>query len=97
MKYLVLATATAVMLSGFAIAQSCVAKQDAQDAGAASVAGGPQKTRTMMKMAMGPVSAPIRPGGTGNGPGGSTSKCTPPSDWCPKIHRRAKHRHRHSS
>lgn len=87
MKVLILATATIVALSNFAIAREPIAAKDAQDAGATFLARGSPKA-SAVQLAMGPTSAPHLPGGTGEGSNVSSSK--------PSGHKKSKHRHKHS-
>jgi len=93
MKRLFLAAATAVMLATVAVAREDVAAQERRHAGATTLAGGRQETT--IKLAMGPTSAPHKPGGAVDGPKDFPAKCTPSSARCPHLHRRAKRRHGH--
>ena len=82
MIYLILATAIAVALSGVAAAS-----------------GGPigqtQTAVTATKIAMGPTSAPQKPGGTADGVKNSSSKCSAPGS-CAHVHKRAKPPQKHA-
>jgi len=97
MKSLILATAAAIALSSFAMATGHCAARDSQAYGATIVPSGPQQTATAMKLAMGPTSAARLPGGPVNQSSGANSKCSPPSDPCPNLHKNAKYRHKPSS
>jgi hypothetical protein len=66
MKNLILATTVAVMSSG--VATSAVACQSSLDNGIAIFARNPLKSGTTTRLAMGPTSAPQKPGGVGEGP-----------------------------
>ncbi len=73
MKYLILVTAMTVTLSGFAIARD-------------GSVGQWQMAATATKIAMGPTSAPQKPGGTADGVKGSSSKCLT-SGACANVHK----------
>lgn len=85
MKLLILAIAAVVAIPDFALARAQIAAKDVQDPGRALVASRPQDPG-VVKLAMGPTSAPHLPGGTGNG-----SKASPP------MHKKAKHSHKNVS
>lgn len=91
MKWLFLAAATAVMLSSVTAAREGVATQERRHASATTVAGDRQETP--IKLAMGPTSAPHKPGGAVDGSKDSPPQCSPSSDRCPRLHRKAKRRH----
>ena len=96
-KFLILATASAVALSSFAMAMGRSASADTQDLSAAIVVGVPQHAGAAVKLAMGPTSAPRLPGGPVNQSSGMNSKCSPLSDSCHNLHKNAKYRHKSSS
>jgi hypothetical protein len=80
MKYFIsiLSTAAAITLSNFASASESVLPQDF--AGASIGSHTPQAGPVSVKTAMGPTSAPQKPGGTGQEP-----------QQTPKVHRKTKH------
>jgi hypothetical protein len=80
MKLLILASAAAVALSGFAMANESIIGQDF--ASAPMLAPVQQRAVTPIKLAMGPTSAPQKPGGVGEG-----------SNETPKPHKKVKHKH----
>jgi hypothetical protein len=80
MKYRILMTAAAIALSSFAMAS--LAKQDSHDASAANVTSAAQLSDRATRLAMGPTSAPQKPGGSGQEP-----------MQTPKPHKKAKHKH----
>jgi hypothetical protein len=92
MKSLFLAAAMATMLS-VAVARGGAAAQERLEGGATTAADDRQETT--IKLAMGPTSAPHKPGGAVDGPKDLPATCTPSSDRCPHLHRRAKRRHGH--
>jgi len=91
MKFLILATAAIVIFSSSAIAQERIAEDDPQSAGVIIAANADQKADAV-KLAMGPTSAPQKPGGTGATGGSGEGQKSP----TPSTHKRPKHRHRHS-
>jgi len=72
MKYLILATAMAVALSSFAMASDVPVGQS-------------QTAVTATKIAMGPTSAPQKPGGPVDGAKNSSSSKCSPSASCPNV------------
>jgi hypothetical protein len=82
MKSLILASATAVMLSAVAMANENIGRQDSLNAGTPILAHARQSSVAAIKLAMGPTSAPQKPGGIGEG-----------SNETPKPHKKAKHKH----
>src|SRR5271167_4100599 len=78
MKYLILAAVAAIALSGFAVASERSVGQQ-------------QMAVPAMKIAMGPTSAPQKPGGTVDGTKDSSSRCTA-SGSCAHVHKRIKPR-----
>jgi hypothetical protein len=97
MKSLILAIAAAIALSSFAMVTGHCAGRDSQASAATIVQNAPQQTGAAMKLAMGPTSAAHLPGGPVNQSSGANSKCSPPSDPCPNLHKNAKYRHKPSS
>jgi len=93
MKILILATAAIVIIPSLAITRQCVAGENAQNASVIIAVSDPQKAGTVIELAMGPTSAPQKPGGPVNGPTTSPSKCTS-FEPCPNLHKKAKHRHK---
>jgi hypothetical protein len=85
MKFLTLMSAAAITLSGVAMASERTGGPDALSAGALVFAHAPQSSVATIKLAMGPTSAPQKPGGVGEG-----------SDETPKPHKKAKHKHQAS-
>jgi hypothetical protein len=79
-KLLILGSAAAVVLSSFAMASESTIGQDL--ASAPMLAPVQQSSVAAIKLAMGPTSAPQKPGGVGEG-----------SDETPKPHKKAKHKH----
>jgi hypothetical protein len=82
MKYWILATAALVTVCGFAAASE-------------APVGQAEMSVTGMKIAMGPTSAPQKPGGTVDGAKDSSSKCSA-TGLCAKVHKRTKRPHKHS-
>jgi hypothetical protein len=76
MKFLILASAAAVTLSGAAMASGHIGGQVSLGAAA------PQSSVAAIKLAMGPTSAPQKPGGVGEGP-----------NEMHQPHKKAKHKH----
>jgi hypothetical protein len=66
MKNLILATTVAVMVPG--LATSAVARLTSLGSGIAIIEKDPQQSGTTTRLAMGPTSAPQKPGGVGEGP-----------------------------
>jgi hypothetical protein len=83
MKCLILATASAVTLSSFAMASESMVGQDS--AGAANFSRVPQQAVTAIKLAMGPTSAAQKPGGVGEEPKAN-----------PTLHKKTKHKPKHA-
>jgi hypothetical protein len=73
-----------VALAGFAAATPGIAKSDSNNPGAPVAPRMAQQFDPALKLAMGPTSAPLKPGGTGEVPAD-----TPP-------HKVTKHKKRHS-
>jgi opacity protein-like surface antigen len=67
MKFLILASAAAVTLSGAAMASEHIGGQVSLGAGALVMTHAPQSSVAAIKLAMGPTSAPQKPGGVGKG------------------------------
>ena len=67
MKNLILATMAAVMVSSVATSAG-MARQSSLGADMAIFARDPQRSGTTTRLAMGPTSAPQKPGGVGEGP-----------------------------
>jgi hypothetical protein len=78
MKLLILASAIAVTLSSVATASERIVGQDSLSASAPA----PQSSVAAIKLAMGPTSAPQKPGGVGEG-----------SNETPKPHKKPKYKH----
>jgi hypothetical protein len=83
MKNPILATTVAVMVS--CVATSAVARLSSLDNGIAIIARHPQQSGTTTRLAMGPTSAPQKPGGVGEGPSET-----------PKVHRKTVRKYRSS-
>ena len=79
-----LGAAAAVALASFAAATPCIAKSDSHNPGAAISRRMAQQSRSAPELAMGPTSAPQKPGGTGEAP----------ADTQPR--KATKHKHKHS-
>ncbi len=79
MKYLIFIFSMALMLSSLATASESIAAQDF--ASAPILALVPQRAPVAIEMAMGPTSAPQKPGGVGQEPQQQT----------PKVHKKIKH------
>jgi len=91
MKYLIAAAAMTCALSSFE-ARASVGNQ----ASAPSVVDGVAASDRSVKTAMGPVSAPHKPGGKVDAPVAPSAQCDAPSDRCPSTHHRTKRkRHGH--
>jgi hypothetical protein len=82
MKFLILASAAAVTLSGAAMASGHIGGQVFLSAGALVMTHAPQSSVAAIKLAMGPTSAPQKPGGVGEGPNETR-----------QPHKKAKHKH----
>jgi hypothetical protein len=80
MKLLILASAIAVTLSSVATASERIVGQEL--VGTPMPAHAPQSSVAAIKLAMGPTSAPQKPGGVGEG-----------SNETPKPHKTPKHKH----
>ncbi len=87
MKTLILAATGISIFAACALAQERIARDDQQNVSAIIAASGKQKADAV-KLAMGPTSAPHKPGGTGGSGEGQMS----PN---PTTHKKSKH-HRHS-
>jgi hypothetical protein len=85
MKNLILAISAAVMVSSVATSAG-MARQASLGADMAIFASVPQRSGTTTLLAMGPTSAPQKPGGVGEG-----------SSETPKVHKKAMHKHKHAS
>jgi hypothetical protein len=83
MKNLILATAAAVAVSS--VATSAGMARQSLGADMAIFASSPQRSGTTTLLAMGPTSAPQKPGGLGEG-----------SSETPKVPKKAMHKHRAS-
>jgi hypothetical protein len=83
MKLLILLTAAAMLISSIVVAQATTTGLATETGGAIIATGSAQES----KVAMGPTSAPHKPGGTGTGDNGGL----------PEPHKKAKHRHKHRS
>ena len=94
MKCLIAIAAISCALSCVAHARPGVPEQDL----GTSVVNSDRPPALRIKIAMGPVSAPHKPGGKINAPDESPPQCTGQSDHCLKPHGKAWHRrHRHPS
>ena len=71
-------------LASFAAATPSIAKSDSRNASAPIAPQTAQQSDPVLKLAMGPTSAPQKPGGTGEAP----------ADTQP--HKATKHKHKHS-
>jgi hypothetical protein len=83
MKYLILVTAAAVMLSSLAMASESIVGQDSASPPILSRA--PHGAFTAIKLAMGPTSAAQKPGGVGEEPNAN-----------PTLHKKTKHKPKHA-
>jgi len=88
-------TATFVTLSSLAMAREDIGGQSWHDAGMAGIAAGQHPDAAALKMAMGPISAPLKPSGTVDKPIEPPVKCTLPYDPCSNVHRRLKYPRRY--
>jgi hypothetical protein len=84
MKNLILATMAAVMVSSVATSAG-MARQSSLGADMAIFARDPQRSGTTTRLAMGPTSAPQKPGGVGEGPSET-----------PKVHKKTMHKRKSS-
>jgi hypothetical protein len=82
MKFSILPLTAAVMLSSAAMASEHFGGQDLLRTGPLVVAHAPQSSVAAIKLAMGPTSAPQKPGGVADG-----------SNQTLKPHKKAKHKH----
>jgi hypothetical protein len=83
MKDLIVATTVAVMVS--CVATSAVARLSSLGNDIANIARDSQQSGTTTRLAMGPTSAPQKPGGVGEGPSET-----------PKVHRKTVRKYRSS-
>jgi hypothetical protein len=83
-KNLILATTVAVIVSSVA-ASAGMARQSSLGADMAIFTRNPQRSGTTTRLAMGPTSAPQKPGGVGEG-----------RSETPSVHKKARHKHRSS-
>ena len=83
MKRLILLTVATALIGGIVVAQAPTAGLATETGGTTIATGSAQAS----KVAMGPTSAPHKPGGTGTGDNGGL----------PEAHKKARHRHKHHS
>ena len=94
MTCFIVAAATAIMLSGSAVASARTPEPNGYQAGVEIPGSG---NGTAIEIAMGPTSAAHLPGGTGTQPASPPANCALPPDQCPKRHKRTRRRHRKAS